>query len=280
MAKRFTDSNKWDDPWFMDLDIEYKLAWDYIISKCDSVGVWKPSKKLIQFHLGDIDLERFLSTCGNERIMVMENGNWWIVKFCDFQYGELIEENCYGVKADGTQYVKNKPHLSYINLLKKHSLWIVYTKGIHTLKEKDKEKEKDVLPEKPKKFNEYGSGKLFVTIPAKYAHERPSRIYDLKQFFAAHEQLLNLEESGMIRFEDFIKNNPGRQFNDSDHLYSSFKKFCLEGVPIRYVPEVKNKASPFEDAELNRTLWTDEAWRKQYAPQIQNNPEFKKHFNL
>jgi hypothetical protein len=84
----------------------------------------------------------------------------------------------------------------------------------------------------------------------------------------------------MIRFEDFIKNNPGRQFNDSDHLYSSFKKFCLEGVPIRYVPEVKNKASPFEDAELNRTLWTDEAWRKQYAPQIQNNPEFKKHFNL
>jgi hypothetical protein len=139
--KRMTDADKWDDPWYSDLPANYKLAWDYICSKCDAVGVWKPSPKHLQFNAGTADIESFLEVCGPERIYVMPNGNWWLLKFCDFQYGKLNEADCLGRKTDGTEYIKNKPHWSYINLLKKHSLWIGYTKGIHTLKETDKEKE-------------------------------------------------------------------------------------------------------------------------------------------
>lgn len=148
MAKRFHDSNKWDDPWYLELSNEHKLAWDYITSKCDAVGVWKPSVRLLEFNVGLGDISAFLEICG-DRIRIMENGNWWIVKFCDFQYGTLSEESCWGEK-DGKRYVKNKPHLSYINLLKKHRLWIDYTKGIHTLKEKDKDKEKEKDKDKDK----------------------------------------------------------------------------------------------------------------------------------
>lgn len=164
MAKRFHDSNKWDDPWYLDLSNEHKLAWDYITSKCDGVGVWKPSLRLLTFNMGITDIEGFLSICGG-RIFVMENGNWWIVKFCDFQYGTLNEEACFGQKTDGTRYVKNKPHLSYINLLKKHSLWIVYTKGIHTLKEKEKDKEKEIDKEKEKEKEDRDRKKFDLVFP-------------------------------------------------------------------------------------------------------------------
>ena len=44
--------------------------------------------------------------------------------------------------------IKNKPHQSYISLLKKHRLWIDYKKTIQGLKEKEKDKDKDIVKEK------------------------------------------------------------------------------------------------------------------------------------
>lgn len=53
---------------------------------------------------------------------------------------------------------------------------------------------------------------------------------------------------------DWIKlNNPGEHFKPPDN--------------------------PFKDAEANKKLWTDDAWRKHYW-HMMDNPEFKKHFNL
>lgn len=136
MAKRFTDSNKWDDDWFLELSIEYKLAWNYICDRCDAVGVWKPSRKAIAFHLGvDVDLVEFLKICGKDRIFVMPGGNWWIRKFCFFNYGDL-------------EVSTSKTSLHYIKLLKNHGLWIEYTRGINTPKEQEKEKAKDQVKEK------------------------------------------------------------------------------------------------------------------------------------
>ena len=132
MAKRYTDANKWDDPWYQELLPEHKLAWDYICDKCGPVGVWKPSKKSLDFHTGvSIIISDFLKVCGDRRVFVMPNGNWWIVGFCSFQYAPLDESS------------KSAPIISYIKLLKKHNLWEAYKKGIHTLKEKEKDKEQD-----------------------------------------------------------------------------------------------------------------------------------------
>jgi hypothetical protein len=142
MAKRMTDTEKWDDPFFADLPPIYKLIYLYILDKCDAVGVWKINKRLVEFHMNsnnneNVGWDGFLSYMGN-RILIINDEKLWLTKFCDFQYGELSEDST------------SKPIISYIKMLKKHTLWIPYTRGIHTPKEKEKEKDKEKEKEKEK----------------------------------------------------------------------------------------------------------------------------------
>lgn len=130
MAKRFTDTSKWGDVWFSELSTEHKLIYIYILDNCDQVGVWQPNFKLAEFQLNIApNWSLFKEKMTDKRLFVMPNGNWWLVKFCTFQYGEIDEKS----QSKTTQF--------YIKLLKKHTLWIPYTEGIYTPKEKEKEKD-------------------------------------------------------------------------------------------------------------------------------------------
>jgi hypothetical protein len=132
--KRFIETTIWTgNKWFRKLEPKFKLFWFYLISNCDSVGVWEEDLELVSFIIGfEFEHNEVLKIFEN-RIKVINNGKkWWIADFCKFQYGELSEDN-----------VKNRPHQSYISLLKKHSLWIDYIKSIESLKDKDKEIDKD-----------------------------------------------------------------------------------------------------------------------------------------
>ncbi len=135
MAKRFTDTAKWKDSWYQDLPTKYKLFWVYLLDECDASGVWKPNIRLANFQIGEPFEEAELKRVFGDRLEVIENGYWFVKKFIEFQYGEL-SENC-------------KPHLSVLNLLKNHKIK-GYAKGIHTLKEKEKDKvqDKDQVKEK------------------------------------------------------------------------------------------------------------------------------------
>ncbi len=127
MSKRFTDTTIWDRPWFKKLLPEEKCAIRFILDKCDAVGVWIPDFEGGDYHIGAKVNWSALPTKVNGNIEILDNGKWFLVDFCDFQYGELSEA-C-------------KPHKSYMELLKKHRLLKGYPKGIHTLQEKEKEKE-------------------------------------------------------------------------------------------------------------------------------------------
>jgi len=48
--KRFTETSKWDDLWFRGLSGYHKLAFLYIIDRCDNAGFWEVDLDSMQFH--------------------------------------------------------------------------------------------------------------------------------------------------------------------------------------------------------------------------------------
>ena len=92
IAKRFTDTCKWDDPWFLDLTNEEKLLWIYILDKCDVAGVFKLNTRMIEFCIGRLDIHKFISSAG-DRLRMLEGDKYLVSKFITFQYGVLTEKN-------------------------------------------------------------------------------------------------------------------------------------------------------------------------------------------
>lgn len=125
--KRFTDTEKWSDPWFRKLSPTMKSFWVFICDKCDNAGVWKVDMEAAAFFIGEQVAESDALFALGERVEKLSPEKWWIVKFIAFQFGELSPE-C-------------KPHKSVLDLLTTHS--IPYPKGIQTPQEKEKEKDKE-----------------------------------------------------------------------------------------------------------------------------------------
>ena len=138
--KRFIETTIWtQNKWFRKLSPRNKLFWIYLICNCDAVGVWEEDLELASFIMGEEITKDEINKSFDGKILWVDDKKVWIKDFCNFQYGPLNESN-----------INNKPHQSYINLLKKHSLWIEYAKGIEYPMERDKEKEKDKDKEKVK----------------------------------------------------------------------------------------------------------------------------------
>lgn len=106
--KRFTETTKFDDPWYYHLQPLFKLAWEYVLTKCDAAGVWDPNFGLAEYQIGGkVKWKEFLEKC-DERIAVLPNGKWWITGFIAFQYGKLSKD-C-------------RPHLKVYEALNKHGI--------------------------------------------------------------------------------------------------------------------------------------------------------------
>lgn len=120
--KRFTETAKWEDPWFRKLSPEMKLLWQWILDRCDSAGVIDPDLELASFQIGYQYPMDTLSEFGC-RVLALDGGKFFIPKFIEFQYGKLSED----CRAHGPAFQS----------LKKHGLE-GYSKGIHTLQVKVK----------------------------------------------------------------------------------------------------------------------------------------------
>ncbi|MEM7558447.1 MAG: hypothetical protein AAF394_04935, partial [Planctomycetota bacterium] len=87
--KRFTDTEKWKDKWFRKLKPEHKLAFLYLLDSCDHAGSVELDEELAEFQIGcDLDWDAFREAMG-DRVQVLECGRLWLVKFIDYQYGEI-----------------------------------------------------------------------------------------------------------------------------------------------------------------------------------------------
>lgn len=105
--KRFTETLKWQDPWFRRLSAPAKLLWFYALDHCDNIG------------LIELDFEFISSDCRikvtadhakelGERLQKVDDGKYFIPRFIPFQYGKL-SESC-------------RPHEKVIEAVRSHSL--------------------------------------------------------------------------------------------------------------------------------------------------------------
>jgi hypothetical protein len=150
MAKRFTDTNKWNDEWYLDLPNDYKIVWQYLLDTCDHAGIYKRNIKQLNFSCGTNLTEEDLLKVFQKRLTVVADDKWIINKFCSFQYGE--------------NFLNNKPNkaimsaieiLNNLDLIKDNgkgllTLSIPLSKGYLTPKDKDQDKAQDKNRDKDK----------------------------------------------------------------------------------------------------------------------------------
>jgi hypothetical protein len=89
-VRRFTETQKWDDPWFRGLAGAHKLVFLYIIDRCDNAGFWEIDMESVRFHtkLEERHLEGALK--GLERGIVERDGWCWVKKFLKHQKNENL----------------------------------------------------------------------------------------------------------------------------------------------------------------------------------------------
>lgn len=92
MAKRFTASDKWEDPWFRQLSAVSKLFWLFLLDRCDGAGIWKIDWGLATFCIGaPVDVHILKAFDG--RIEKLNGDKLWVVRFVEFQYGGILQED-------------------------------------------------------------------------------------------------------------------------------------------------------------------------------------------
>lgn len=97
MGKRFTDTDKFSKQWYKKLSPEYKCLWEYILTQCDSAGVWIIENDVASMRIGrKVDLEEALKLYNEDKLRVAVFHNkerWLIVDFINFQYGSLCAKH-------------------------------------------------------------------------------------------------------------------------------------------------------------------------------------------
>ncbi len=107
MAKRLTDTEKWNDEWYISLNNDYKIIWQWLLDNCNHAGICKRSMTLLNMMCKTSVKEQEIIKAMDGRVIISEN-NWFIPKFLKFQYT--------GLKSDKPVIV------SVRNELKKNSL--------------------------------------------------------------------------------------------------------------------------------------------------------------
>ena len=105
MPKRFTDSEKWKDPWFRKLTPYEKLMCLYLYDRCDIAGFWEIDLESAAFEIGISHADILEAVKGLERCYETNGDYIWIKRFVRFQGNKDLNEN-------------NRAHVGIMRLLR------------------------------------------------------------------------------------------------------------------------------------------------------------------
>ena len=117
---RFTDINKWNDPWFQELTNEQKIMWLYMQDVCSPIGIYRHNVREVKFKTmmeeeSIPSLEAFNEKA--EKIVLLQHlgKDVYLIKdYIRFQYS--------GKKGNGLS-VASAPHYGYLNEIRYRNLW-------------------------------------------------------------------------------------------------------------------------------------------------------------
>lgn len=190
MAKRFTDSDKWERPWFRKMPQAYKWLWLYILDKCDVAGIWYVDMELASFMICEKVVYEEAVIFFDKQIEELDNGNrWFIIGFTEFQYKTLSPIS--------------KPHTKVIDILEKFRLLDRVPHRVPpTLPHRVQEEDKDVVV-----FKEGGVGE---TISNRFTQPTPEQVTAYAKeigFILDGDKFVNhYEAGGWMRNKTKIKN--------------------------------------------------------------------------
>lgn len=237
MAKRFTDTNKWDHSWFRKLPSKMKVAWFYILDKCDHAGVWTSDFEAMSFNIGEEIKKEEFEFVFAEKISII-NDKYLINSFVDYQYGTLNPSN--------------RVHQSVINRLEKVSP----SKGLKSIiydakdkdKSKDKDKDKDKEQEKDKDKDKENSLKNKIIKNAyseayvlRYGIEPATKNASFNSMVSKLREKLGVDEAvEVVRF--YLTHNDGFYIK-ATHSFN----LCLRDADTLRTQMLKGKAITMND---------------------------------
>ncbi len=208
MAKRFTDSRKWHDPWYRKLPPEYKNFWIYLLDTCDHAGIWKVDFEMAEFCIGGKINIPDITSIFNERVIQLKEGLWFIPKFIEFQYGDLNPDN--------------RAHKSVMDILEKEGANKHLVSPLLGCKDKDKDKVKDTVKEKDK-----------------------IKKFDFDPVWALYPKKIGKKEA-FGYFNTTVKDDKDRA-NIQKAIENYLKHIEAEKVPTRYIKKGCNWFDDWED---------------------------------
>lgn len=125
MAKRFTSTDIWTEDWFLDMPMEYKMFWYYMLANCDHAGLYKVNLRsfcgLNEVKLTSKTALTYFNT-GKQRIREISERVWLIEEYYIYQYGHILNIN-------------NKVHKSILQLYIKHDIDLTSIRGLREVKQ-------------------------------------------------------------------------------------------------------------------------------------------------
>lgn len=88
MAKRFIDTELFNDEWFCELSKDAKLFFIYYITNCDHAGILKLNKKLFEFQTSIKDIDKVIKEMGNKLILIKDSV-FFMPGYLKFQYPDF-----------------------------------------------------------------------------------------------------------------------------------------------------------------------------------------------
>jgi hypothetical protein len=220
MAKRFTDTEKWKDDWYLSLSNDYRIVWQWLLDNCNHAGICKPSIKLLNFMCNTNLSEDELFKIFDNRLLNF-NTYWFIPKFIKFQYVSLDTKKPAVISV--VKELKMNNLLNYVSDLFNDFKTIIESlpNDYLIIKDKDKDTDKDkdmdkVIVFKGKNFLNSDFGEL----PIHFLNSIKSQFEILKK--------KKIDEDIIFKMWDAFKleNLTGVKFyNSEDEVYKHFSNW-------------------------------------------------------